>query len=148
MAAKRRRKSSRQLGSGTYGWGKNKHRNSGQRGGYGNAGSGKKCDSKKPSNWAQDDYFGKFGFVSKGQVGKLTKINLRDVDDLLACWTKENKVGKEGSVVVVDLTKLGYEKLLSSGQLRSKVKIIVANASNGAKEKVKAAGGELVVHEQ
>ena len=48
MTVNRRRKSSRGQGSVTHGWGKNKHRNSGSRGGYGNAGTGKKAQAKSP----------------------------------------------------------------------------------------------------
>ena len=145
MVVKRRRKSSRQLGSNTYGWGKNKHRNSGSRGGFGNAGTGKKSHNKKPSIWALD-YFGKHGFVSKGpQAKKLTTINLKDLDHKLPRWAKEKYATIEGGVFVIDLEKVGYDKLLSSGKLTRKAKISVPYEAAGAAEKVKSAGGELAV---
>ncbi|MBS3147853.1 uL15 family ribosomal protein [Candidatus Woesearchaeota archaeon] len=143
MVVNKRKKSSRGLGSCTHGWGKNKHRNSGSRGGFGNAGTGKKSHNKKPSIWALD-YFGKHGFVSKG-TRKLITINLREVDDQLPSWIERKLAVVEGGVVVVDLKKVGYDKLLSSGQIRRKLKVVVSSAAKGVAEKVKAAGGELVV---
>lgn len=143
MVVNKRKKSSRSLGSGTYGWGKNKHRNSGSRGGFGNAGTGKKSHNKKTSVWSER-YFGKLGFVSKG-TRKLVAINLREVDDQVPSWLEQKLVSSEGGVIVVDLKKVGYDKLLSSGQLRRKLKLIVSSAAHGVAEKVKAAGGELVV---
>lgn len=146
MVVNRRKKVTRQRGSSTYGWGKNKHRNSGSKGGFGNAGTGKKSDNKKPSIWGtKTDYFGKHGFVSKGQYADVKAINLRDVEDKLNNWVAGKQVSHEAGVFVVDLSKLGYDKLLSSGKVLRKLKITVSSASEGAVEKVKAAGGELVV---
>lgn len=143
MVVNKRRKSGRKQGSGTHGWGKNKHRNSGSRGGYGNAGTGKKADTKKSSIWT-DDYFGKYGFVNRN--GKeVTTITLRDVDDKISHWIKEKKAKQEAGMISVDLKKLGYDKLLSTGKLTRKIKITVPTAVANAAEKIKAAGGELVV---
>jgi len=143
MVVNKRRKSGRKQGSGTHGWGKNKHRNSGSRGGYGNAGTGKKADTKKPSIWAED-YFGKHGFVNRNAT-EVTAITLRDVDDRIPHWIKEKQAKQEAGIIIVDLKKLGYDKLLSTGKLTRKVKITVPTAVANAAEKIKAAGGELVV---
>jgi len=146
MVVNRRKKVVRQRGSSTYGWGKNKHRNSGSKGGFGNAGTGKKSDNKKPSIWGtKTDYFGKHGFVPKGQVVDVRIVNLRDIEQMLPGWISAKQVGQEAGSFVVDLAKLGYDKLLSSGKVTRKLKITVSSASEGAAEKVKAAGGELVV---
>lgn len=144
MVVNKRKKSSRQQGSTTHGWGRNKHRNSGQRGGYGNAGSGKKCDSKKTSNWATD-YFGKHGFVRKGQVEHINAINIRDVEDKIPTWLANKQVTKEADTIIIDLGKIGYNKLLSTGKLTRKIKITVKKAAEGTAEKIKQTGGELVL---
>ncbi len=141
MVVNKRKKSARMQGSGTHGWGRNKHRNSGQRGGFGNAGTGKKSDNKKPSNWADLDYFGKHGFVSKGYPKKDITIGIKEMEDKLPRWIEQKQASKEA----VDLGKLGYTKLLSNGKLTRKIKITVSKAAEGAAEKIKAAGGELVV---
>ncbi len=142
MVAKRRKKSTRQHK--THGWGANKHRNSGMRGGYGNAGTGKKSDNKKPSNWAED-YFGKHGFVKKGQIEEINAINLKDLEDKIPRWLKEKTAKEEAGTITIDLEKAGYNKLLSSGKITKKMKITVPKAAEGAAEKIKAAGGELTV---
>jgi len=43
----------------------------------------------------------------------------------------------------VDLTEMGIDKLLGSGQVRSGLKVIVDDASARAVEKVEAAGGSV-----
>jgi large subunit ribosomal protein L15 len=43
----------------------------------------------------------------------------------------------------VDLTEMGIDKLLGSGQVRSALKVIVDEASARAVEKVEAAGGSV-----
>ncbi len=48
----------------------------------------------------------------------------------------------------VDLTKLGYTKLLAKGNLNTPLKITVAAASRGAIEKVKNAGGDVILPAQ
>jgi large subunit ribosomal protein L15 len=143
MVVNKRKKSSRSHG--THGWGRNKHRNSGQRGGYGNAGSGKKSDSKKPSIWGtKTDYFGKHGFVSKGQITKDCVISVRDLEDKLPAFIAQKHAKQEAGVVVIDLTKLGYTKLLGTGKVTKKIKITIPTTTAGAAEKIKAAGGEVV----
>ncbi|MBI4145707.1 uL15 family ribosomal protein [Candidatus Woesearchaeota archaeon] len=146
MVVKKRRKSVRMRGSATHGWGKNKHRNSGSRGGFGNAGTGKKSHNKKPSIWAED-YFGKQGFISKSQRKAAVVINLRDVQDRLPKWVAMKNASVVQGVFVVDLGKLGFTKLLSAGRMAMKLKLIVDEAAEGVVEKVKAAGGEVVLNE-
>ncbi len=43
----------------------------------------------------------------------------------------------------IDLTSLGIDKLLGSGQIRSKLTVIVGEASARAIEKIEAAGGSI-----
>ncbi len=143
MVVNRRRKSSRQQGSCTHGWGKNKHRNSGSRGGFGNAGTGKKSHNKKPSIWASD-YFGKHGFVSKNSQ-KVKSISLKDVEQKIPVWIKEKKVLSEDGKIVVNLTELGYDKLIGNGNVKRLLKITVSKASKGVKGKIDEAKGELMV---
>ncbi len=141
MVIKRRKKSSRQYG--THGWGRNKHRKSGSRGGFGMAGTGKKADTKKPSIW-KTDYFGKKGFHSKK---KTISITIREVNKQLPRWLSEKKAKEENGTISVDLGKLGYDKLIGTGIITRKANIKIAKASTGAAEKIKAAHGELTVNQ-
>jgi large subunit ribosomal protein L15 len=47
--------------------------------------------------------------------------------------------------VTLDLNKLGYEKLLGRGNIDSAFTVMVKKASNSAKDKVTAAGGEVLI---
>nr|AJS12539.1 LSU ribosomal protein L15P [uncultured archaeon] len=131
----KRRKYSRQIGSRTYGWGKN-HRGSGNRGGVGNAGRGKKAQSKKPQIWGTD-YFGRYGFTSKSRTPVAVCINLKDLESFMA----------KKKIDTIDLGTEGYTKLLANGSVSRKLTIIVSRASPKAIEKVKAAGGSVELKE-
>lgn len=143
MTFHKRKKNSRMRGSQTHGWGgKKKHRGTGHRGGKGRAGSGKRADAKKPSNWSSD-YFGKRGFKKKGQKIEIKAINLKDIEENLEKLLSLKLVQEKSGAYVIDLVKLGYNKLLSSGNATKKLIINVPYASQKAVEKVKAAGGSV-----
>ena len=146
MVARKRKKSSRLHGSTTHGWGaRKKHRGSGNRGGFGMAGTGKRSDGKKTMIWNNTKYFGKHGFKKKGQITKINPISLNVLQNLIYTFVQEKKIKCEGDTFVVDLGSLGYNKLLGTGVINKKMKITVDFASAGAIEKVKQAGGEVVV---
>ncbi len=125
----KRAKTSRARGTKTHGWGhKKKHRGSGSRGGKGNAGSGKRGDSKKPSFWKDLKYMGRHGFTSLNKKPK--SITLRDVD-------KKYEAGK------INLTEAGFDKILGTGKLTKKFEIIICSFSKRAEEKIKEKGGKI-----
>lgn len=139
----RRKKSSRQRGSHTHGWGAmKKHRGAGHRGGRGNAGSGKRGDAKKPSYWADKAYYGKHGFTPKNQQ-EARAISLRSLEARLPDWLKDGRASEQAGKVAVDLTKLGFTKLLGSGHPSRPLRVTVAAATGRAQEKVRAAGGAV-----
>ena len=82
---------------------------------------------------------GKKGFVKHGVKKKTKKINLDDLNRLI----ETGKI-KEG---MVDLGKLGYNKLLGSGKIKARLQIKVDSFSKKAEEKIKEAGGEIVKSE-
>tara|TARA_Y100000310_G_scaffold328777_1_gene397457 strand:- start:220 stop:642 length:423 start_codon:yes stop_codon:yes gene_type:complete len=131
------RKNKKQRGYSSHGWGhKKKHRGAGSRGGKGNAGSGKRADTKKPTiiNLHGTVDLAKRGFV-RPNLKKIETIGLRDLDLII-----ERKNLNE-----IDLNKIGYSKLLGTGKLSKAVKITVKMASAKAIEKVKSAGGEVIL---
>lgn len=145
MVVKRRKKFRRMRGSRECGHGI-VHRGAGCRGGVGKAGSGKRAKAKMPQRglWTIQEH-GKRGFKFKGYSVDIVPINLKVVEGRLESWIKDNKVVKEGNVFVVDLPGLGFNKLLGAGHITHKLKIIVDFASKNVVEKVKAAGGEVVL---
>ncbi len=145
MVVNKRSRRSRARGSWTHGWGeKKKHRGSGNRGGTGMAGTGKRADSKKPSIWKYD-YFGKHGFVPKGVKREVNAINIAFVQRNIDSLVSKGLAKEEKGVYNIDLEKLGYNKLLGSGAIKKRFRITTDFASKKAIESVKSAGGEVIL---
>src|SRR3990172_2568344 len=143
---KKRKKSSRMhgRGAGTHGWGaRKKHKKSGHRGGKGMAGTGKRADQKKTliTKLYGHSYFGKQGITSrKTERDKRKRINLRDIGLNLAKYGK--KTGETWHVNLPD-----YKILDADGDyiIRNKLIIKAESASKSAEEKVRKAGGEILL---
>ena len=140
----KRKKFSRMRASQTHGGGaKKKRRGSGHRGGFGMAGSGKRADQKKPTilKLYGNQYFGKHGFVRPPKtVIKIKAINISDIEKKLDFYLAQNLISKEKDIYIIDLKKLGYNKLLGAGLIKNKYKII-GKISKKAKEKIEELSG-------
>ena len=64
--------------------------------------------------------------------------SVRDLDDIYAKFGKQ-----EGGKKLIDLTELGYDKLLGGGQTENAYVVKVEKFSASAEEKVKRSGGEV-----
>jgi large subunit ribosomal protein L15 len=136
------RKSRRQRGSRYCGWGQvGQHRQSGSRGGIGGAGKHKhlwiRTVIEEPSHFGHD----RFNSFNRNLVKRW--INVRDLDSV---FLKHGEVEKDGKVIL-DLTSMGYDKLLGGGKVGSAFTIKVAKVSNNAKQKIEEAGGEVLFNE-
>ncbi|HLC50979.1 MAG TPA: uL15m family ribosomal protein [archaeon] len=131
MPATFRRKFSRMRGTKSHGWGgKKKHRGGGSQGGKGMSGMLKHKKSWMIQN--DPDHFGKRGFFSRSE--KLNAVNL----EFLGRYAEKNKK-KE-----IDVSELGFQKVLSKGTLKSPLKIKAKVFSEKAKQKIEEAGGEAI----
>jgi large subunit ribosomal protein L15 len=140
--ATRFRKSRRQRGSRYCGWGQvGQHRQSGSRGGIGGAGKHKHFWIRTVIG--EPTHFGHDAFNSYNRNLVHRWINIRDLDSIVA---KHGKVDEAGRVIL-DLTSLGYDKLLGGGKINSAFAVKVANISESAKEKIQQAGGEVFSNE-
>jgi large subunit ribosomal protein L15 len=140
MPARKRRKNSRLRGSHTHGWGEKKHhRKAGSRGGKGRAGSGKRADQKKPMFWGEGRKT-KRGFISRSAVIS-NAINVGD----LTLMIEHGKFEKKGSAYDINLTSLGFTKLLSKGLVKYPMAITVENATEKAVKKVASKSGNVVL---
>lgn len=145
MTVNKRKKNTRQRGHKTHGWGsKKKHRGKGHHGGAGMAGTGKRADSKKPSIWKDENYFGKHGFISKTPKVKINAVNIGFIEQHLNRFLSQNLIKKEDGSYSFELENLGFNKLLGDGKISMKFKIKTPYASKTAIEKVKEAGGEVI----
>jgi len=133
MKLKKRKKSSRTK-SRTHGHSAKLNKGSGSRGGKGMAGSGKRGDQKKTLviKLYGNKYFGKQGITSKKTAKKKVKIiNLREIEEKFQAGEKE-----------INLS--GY-KILGEGEIKGKFIIKARAASASAIEKIKKAGGDIII---
>jgi len=78
-------------------------------------------------------YFGKHGFHSPQALHRIENaINLITLDQLATIETN------------INLTSMGYTKLLGTGKITKALIITIPTASKTAQEKIKQAGGKLI----
>jgi len=139
------KKSRKQRGSRTHGWGAGKkHRGAGHRGGRGRAGQGKRGQQRATKLYAKGQKgIGRKGFrITRAIKPKLNALNLKNLEQLIDKWAIEKKATKIKDIYSIDLNKLKY-KLLGTGKLSKKINVIVDNYSKAAKEKIEKAGGSV-----
>lgn len=91
-------------------------------------------------------YAGKKGFTSVAQRRREGKaLNVGQLSAMIDRLIAEKKAQVEGQKVSVDLTELGFRKLLGSGSVSRAIRVKVDECSEGALEKLKKAGGEAVL---
>jgi large subunit ribosomal protein L15 len=140
MVVRRERKVRKQRGSRTYGRGCAKRgRGSGEKGGRGMAGGHKQ-------KWSyilryMPDYFGKHGFIRPNRPERKETMNVGELDEKIEDLLKKGIATKEGEKIVVNLQKLGVQRLLGGGQVRHALVVRGAEVVPSAKEKLEEAGG-------
>lgn len=148
MVINRKRKTHKQRAGTTHGHGSmKKNRGAGHRGGRGRAGSGKRGDSTKPTFRKQGRKMGKYGFTAVNKVEQRT-INIHDLNTQAITLAKEGKAEKKGDAYAIDLSQLGYDKLLAKGTPLLKLNLTVPKASASAISKIEEAGGSVEVTDQ
>ena len=141
----KRKKVTKYRGSKTHGCGSmKKRRGSGNKGGVGMAGTGKRADSKKPSIWALKKYFGNYGFVSKRRKVQ-TVMNIEELEQKVKNYKSKNILTEKGGKLVIDMSHVGVNKLLGTGKATYPFVITVEPASQNAISKIKEAGGEIIL---
>jgi large subunit ribosomal protein L15 len=133
----RARKTRKYRGSRHCGWGQiGQHRASGHKGGLGQSGLHKhhfiRMLMTDPRHFGHDSTHP----PHPNLVRKWASV--RDLDDTYAKFGKQ-----EGGKKLIDLTELGYDKLLGGGQTENAYVVKVEKFSASAEEKVKRSGGEV-----
>jgi len=139
--ATRLRKTRKRRGSRTHGWGQvGQHRASGHKGGLGQAGMLKHHFSSMlktdPHHFGHDSTHPPHPNIVKKWIA------IRDLDDLFAKYGQQ-----EGGKKIIDLKKLGYDKLLGGGTVKNGYSVKVDRFSATAEEKIKKTGGEVIAPE-
>ena len=128
-------------GSRSHGWGVRQHKGKGSHGGFGKSGGHK-------GKWTytvkyEPHRYGKHGFKSHTNVETIT-INVGELDELTNRLLADGQVVKEDNLSVIDLEKLGIDKLLGSGTVKHPLKIKVQTYSQLAAKKIEAAQGIII----
>lgn len=132
MVVRKKKKFRKFRGKRTYGYGSHKkHRGGGSRGGRGKAGGHK-------HKWSyvvkyEPDRFGKRGF--KRPIAVKRKIRAININELVKIAEGKTKI---------NLTELGYDKLLGTGKISKALTVEVGLFSKIAKQKLEKAGGKII----
>jgi len=137
------RKLRKKRGSRTHGYGRvGQHRDAGSKG-HRKVGRHKHLWSYVTTY--EPNYFGKHGFTSPQSLSRKEKtINLKKLNELSQKFSVEKEKGK----LHLDLTSLGYTKLLGAGKISKALIVNVASCSKSAAEKIKEAGGQVLTASQ
>jgi large subunit ribosomal protein L15 len=140
----KKRKSSKRRGDREMGRGRKKGRGAGLRGGRGNAGKHK----HKRVHYAklgQEFGYNNHGFKLPDEAQKVTiGVNVSELDTVLPRLVEMGEATVANGVYTIDLAAMGVDKLLGSGQVRSKINVTVGSATEQAKAKIEGAGGRVI----
>jgi len=135
---KKRKKAGRFRGRNSHGHGsRKKWRSSGEQGGFGMAGTGKRADHKKSLiiKLYGNKYFGKQGITSKGTAKDKSKfINLRDIEKNIEKYKNKNNE-----------IELKEYKILGEGEITEALTIKARGFTKSAKDKIEKAGGKVIL---
>lgn len=143
MVVRKRKKHRKFRGRRTYHGSHKKWRGGGSRGGRGKAGLHK-------HKWTYatkyaPNHFGKIGFKRPPEVIKEIKsISLKQLDQLVEKLLEQKLAEKEGNKIRINLSKIGYDKVLGSGKLTKPLIIEAKYFSKQAIKKIKEANGEAI----
>ena len=120
-----------------------KRRGAGNKGGKGKAGA-----SKQNWTWTakfDPDHYGKHGFKRPSKMIKKTNpVNLVYLEEKADEFIDSGKASVEGDAIVIDVTDLGFDKVLATGNITKTFKIYSHKLSASAVEKIEELGGEAI----
>jgi len=145
MVTRKEKKSRKLRGYRVHGWGRTgQHRGSGLRGGFGKAG---RKSGKHKWSWVlryEPDYFGKHGFrrPNKKEEREISLLEISSISDKLL---KEGLAYMKDDYIFIDISKLGYDKVVSGGKLDRKYIIKAKKFSKNAIQKIKEFGSIPII---
>ncbi|MFO7797720.1 MAG: uL15m family ribosomal protein [Promethearchaeati archaeon] len=153
MTRKHKKKTKKQRGKRTFGYGRvGQHRGTGQRAGRGKTTQWKKSKKsyylkQKELGFPDPDWIiGKTGFKRPQDIVRLSKvntINVKDIDLKLEDLVQQEKATKSGDTYSINLVDMNIQKVLGKGQINKKVNLTVKKASKNAIQKIEDAGGKV-----
>ncbi len=98
---------------------------------------------KETLRWLKEE--GKLDDYTYKYLYSRPELNVGDLDEIIDRLVELGLAEKSGDVYKVDLTELGYTKLLGSGRVTKPMEVKVFEATEKAINKVEKAGGTVVV---
>ena len=95
----------------------------------------------------EPNYYGKKGFKTPQTItgqSHPTTINIQQLDELINKQTRHKQITKKQGKPYIDLTTLGYKKLLAKGKLTKPALIKIDSYSKTAAKKIQEAGGQII----
>jgi ribosomal protein L15 len=110
------------------------------------SGTGKRGDQKKTLiiNQYGNDYFGKDKTLRRGRQTKTPSITVRSIAESIHSLVKRGIAKQDKSGYTVDMSRF---KIIGSDKIAVALKITAKSATEGAKEAVANAGGEITLKE-
>lgn len=144
MVVRRKKKILKRRGRGS-GYGSHKkHRGGGSRGGRGLAGLHK--HKRMTAIKYMPDHFGKRGFKRPQKVLKEVKtINLKDLDYMVEALLNEKKIKEDKQGIKINLSELGYDKLLGTGHVKHRLIVEAKSFSKNAIKKLEENKGKAII---
>jgi large subunit ribosomal protein L15 len=139
-------KRSKYRGSRTCGGGTHKNRRgAGSRGGRGRAGQ---RDHRITHYMIRGDvHNGKHGFSVRRPTPTVRVADIGLIDQLAEKLIEEGVATRSDDAVVIDVTQIGIDKILGSGQVTQKMQISAKAFSENAKRKIEEMGGQALIAE-
>lgn len=173
MLTHKKKKSTRMRGRNSHAWGhKKKNRGSGNRGGFGAAGTGARGDAQKPGilnrsngilkkisassgvkldtlkkSLSKQNYFGKRGFTSVNKKPN-NVLSLSYLENNFDKLVEKGMIIKQKDEYIFDAKMFNYDKVLGKGNFSKKMTIICDDISQSAKSRVEEVGGKVIVKNQ
>ncbi len=97
---------------------------------------------KETLRWLKDE--GKLDDYTYKFLSSRPEINAGDLDEIIDKLSELGFAERDGDVYRVDLTELGYSKLLGGGRVTKSIEVRIFEATKKAVEKIEAAGGRVV----
>ena len=88
---------------------------------------------------------GKHGFKRpQKMIKKVNAVNLSYLEEQADKLVADGKASQEGDAIVIDVTELGFDKVLAKGKITKTFKISAPQFSASAIEKIEELGGEAI----
>ena len=98
---------------------------------------------KETLRWLKEE--GKLDDYTYRYLSSRPELNAGDLDEIVEKLAELGIAEREGELFKIDLTELGYSKLLGTGRVTKKIEVRVFEATPKAIEKIETAGGRVII---